>query len=67
MTLVGIVEQNGEHNRVCESPLSIGVFRPNRSDATEVFVRRQIFGMSRGLTNSTVALSLSTADAGSAT
>ena len=29
--------------------------RPNCSDATDIFVRRPIFGMSHGLTNTTIA------------
>jgi hypothetical protein len=32
------------------------VSRPNRLDATDVFVRRQISGMSHGLTNTALAL-----------
>lgn len=55
--------QSGEHQRVRESHLSVVIVcRPNRSDATDVFVRRPLSGTSQGLTDNAVAQPLSTAD-----
>jgi hypothetical protein len=59
VTLVGVIEKNREHHLSIEVIL---VCRPNHSDTTDVFMRRLVFGMSPGLTNSDIALPLSTLD-----
>jgi hypothetical protein len=63
--LLGVVAQNGEHHRVRESLIFLSshlsdiiFYRPNRSGATDDFVRRHIFGISHGLTKTAVALPL---------
>ena len=55
VTLVGILEQNGENHHVRES-LRFLVCMPNHSDAIDVFVGRPIIGMSHGLANTALAL-----------
>jgi hypothetical protein len=48
---------------VCREKWRVSVCRPNRSDITDIFVRRPIFRMSNGLTNTALALPPFTASA----